>query len=302
MIRGRRKLRFYGKKHDNHSKSKTQVETSRILGGAVVVDKQRVRLPFRFSTNDSVVSGAIDAFYFKLNSIFDCADASGAQNAQGYARYYNLYTRSIARASSINARIVSCTTGMDLVPQPIQLCVIPATAIQRTALNGMTDWSAFLQQPHAKSSMFVPGEQLAHVKHYMHVQTLYSGTDGQDLASAGLGFAGQTGTDPTVLMSWCVFITNPVSSATALDYILDLEINYYTEFVQPIVNTAQQLLTEEGNDFGGTPEEYKEYQKTHSRPVVVKNKKKEESKTPTIRSVQEPEYELVRVPLSRSKK
>lgn len=261
--KGRRS--YKGRRHNNTSKSKTQVVTQKILGGSVVADKNRVRLPWRWGNTFSVSGlGAISYLQFKLNSIYDCGTNSAATNAQGYARYYTYYTRALVHSSHISVKFMSAVAAGD--DQPVTVVVIPATSAQVTQLLAMTDMWAFQNQPHAKSRTFIPGVGGDTVNHYMHVQTLSTGTDSTPIAT-NTNFSAATGNDPVTNHSWMVLTGSTMQSTASIDVFLQVTITYYVEFFQPILQTSQALDIY-GSELIGTDEEKAAYQREHARILV----------------------------------
>jgi len=291
----RHRHRRFGR-HNNNNKSKTQVTTSRILGGALSADKLRVKLPFRFVNSFSQAANAITYLQLKSNSIYDCAAGSGTQNAQGYLRYYTYFTRSLVHASSIHVRLWSDVTGTGDA-EPIQVVVIPCNAAQVTQITTFADFQAIKQQPHAKVVTYIPGQSGSFIKHYSNTQMMQSGTDSTSLTSSQ-SWSSTSGNDPNFLTSWMVLISG-VAGSTSQNIQIDASVYYYTEFFQPILQ-ATQGLTMEGNDFGGTPEEWEEYKRVNARkmvPITAAKKKSIEMKSlPASTPQVSEEFELVRVP------
>ena len=285
-----RYARRYGKKHDNFSKSKTQIDTSKVIGGTLVSDKLRVRMPWKFSMSDSTTAGGVDHWSCKLNSIFDCGGVLATNHAQGYTRYFALYSRAIVRASSIKFKLWADSAGD---AEPLNLTVTPCTSTQLTAIQSISDIYALQNQPHAKNLTFIPAQTGTHISHYAHVQMLATGTDTTDLLASGNYFQA-TGADPTSVYYWSFAVYN-MSGTTTNNYQLEAEVTYYVEWYQPIVNTTQTLTDQHGNDYAGTLEQWKEESKAWLRKPIVKQlvlqprKVQEEKK-------EEPDYDLVKVP------
>lgn len=284
----RRRFHRRGGRHDNTNKSRTQTERSRIKGGVVSLDKASVKLPYRFTNSFTQNAGTVGSYGFKHNSIFDCGAAADTENAQGYARYYSLYTRSLVRASSISISFWNDSAGDQ---EPCIVAVIPCNSTQLSALATITSPDAVINQPHCKSKTYFPGQK-AFLRHYAHVQTLLTGTDTTDLTTS-TQFSSTIGSDPTQTTSWFIAFFG-MAGNTAQNWQIDIRITYYCDFYQPIVLTTQSL-TQRGNDFNGTPEEYEEYKKKWNLIPV---------KLPPAKEYQEEkkessDYELIRVPKAK---
>lgn len=247
--------------NNNNNPSKLHTIKTKAIGGMIYYDRASVKL--KYTSYLAVTGGGvIQDWNYKMNSIYDCGAGSDTDNAQGYQIYYNLFQRSRVHASSIEVTINNNdqTTSMEA----LQAVIIPANASNTAILNGMTDWAGILNQPHAKTGIFFDGKGRTSLKHYCKVGTI-AGYKSLPLSPGISTFASTLGSDPGQLYSWYVAVYN-LSGTTDNDFSMQVRITYYVDFSEPHYENAQELnmRTITGNDFGGTPEEYKEYMKKHA--------------------------------------
>lgn len=273
--KGRRSHKGRRSGHKSGAKSKTNVVSDKNIGGSLFADKNRVKLEWHDQNSFTQLASSITYYTAAMNSIYDCGEGFAATNASGYARYYTYYTRSLVRASRIKVRFWADVTGASDA-EPVQCIIVPCTTPQKTQILAMTDWNAFKNLPHAKLVTYIPGIGGSINTHYLHAQTLFTGTDSQPL-EANFDYTGVTGSNPANLAHWLILFSG-MAGSTSQNWQYDIGVEYYVEFFQPIMLTSQSMQTVEGNDFGGTAEEYKAYQAAHACqlvPLAALNEKKE---------------------------
>lgn len=254
------------------------------------VDRASVVMPYRYR-NTFTMSGISDV-QFKLNSILDCGYTADADNAQGYLLYNNFFTRWRVHASSISITVNNSDTTTAI--EPLQILLIPCTASNLAVMQASTDWSAQLNNAHAKSMIAFDGKGRTTLRHYCDISTLV-GYKSFPLSSSFGSLAGAPGVDPTNLMWWYVAFNN-VSGSTSNDVQYEVSIKYYVEFTEPVYEADQELARRNvlGNDFSGTKEEYIKYRAAHApKRTHLNTKPKEEEKK------EEPDYDLIKVPKSK---
>lgn len=261
--------------------NRTNTEVIQNLSG--LPDREYVKMKYSTTSAFTVTGGNASYLQVKLNSPYRPWPGN-TDSAGGYSRMYSNYKLGVCHGSEIRLRLWS---GSASSSYPFRVITIPCTSDQYTVYSGYTNIVALNDVPHAKSRLFSPGSDMINLSSYSSVQTLAFGNNKQNDLRLRSSFSAQSGSSPGDLFYWLVAL-QVIAGTTTVDCQLEAEIIYYMEYYQPVVSTIPQLI-------GGTTNDISTSEEKKAHPISLQH-------PPTVQATSEPEYELVRVPLSRSKK